>query len=102
MQDYETFLYLCTENILNTCIMVEVLRISNSYMDMLGNLPNEDKIDLITQLVKSIKKTVRPAKETKDIFARFSTNWGGNMTTEEYADMLRSENIESTRTVEAW
>ncbi len=33
---------------------------------------------------------------------RFSSDWGGDMTTEEYADMLRNENVENTRTVETW
>ncbi len=82
--------------------MIGTLRVSDTYMDMLGTLPNEDKLDLISQLVKSMKKAVAPTKEPKDVFARFSGNWGGDMTTEDYADMLRSENIESTRTVEAW
>lgn len=33
---------------------------------------------------------------------RFSSEWGGDMNTEEYADMLRNENVENTRTVETW
>ena len=33
---------------------------------------------------------------------RFSSDWGGDMNTEEYADMLRNENGENTRTVETW
>ena len=49
-----------------------------------------------------MKKAVTVKKERKDIFASFSNDWGGDMTTEEYADMLRSENVESTRTVETW
>ena len=82
--------------------MVGTLNVSDVYMDMLGTLPGEDKLDLISKLVKSMKKAVTPKVETKDIFARFSTDWGGDMSTEDYADMLRSENIESTRTVETW
>jgi hypothetical protein len=82
--------------------MVGTLRVSDVYMDILGTLPNEDKLDLISRLVQSMKKAVTVKKEQKDIFARFSNDWGGNMTTEEYADMLRSENVESTRTVETW
>ncbi len=69
-------------------------------MDMLETLPNEEKLDLISKLVKSMKKAVTVKKNPKDIFARFSSNWGGDMTTEDYADMLRSENVESTRTVD--
>ena len=65
-------------------------------------LPNEDKLDLISKLVKSMKKAVTVKKKPKDIFARFSNDWGGDMATEDYADMLRSENVESTRTVETW
>ena len=68
-------------------------------MDMLRALPNEDKLDLISELVKSMKKAVGIKKEPKDIFARFSSDWGGDMPTEDYADMLRSENVENTRTV---
>lgn len=82
--------------------MIGTLRASDVYMDMLRALPNEDKLDLISELVKSMKKAVSVKKEPKDIFARFSGDWGGDMNTEEYADMLRSENIESTRTVENW
>ena len=69
---------------------------------MLRALPNEDKLDLISELVRSMKKVVAVKKEPKNIFARFSSDWGGDITTEDYADMLRSENIESTRTVETW
>ena len=71
-------------------------------MDILGTLSNEDKLDLISKLLKSMKKAVKTKRETKDIFARFSNDWGGDMTTEEYADMLRNENVENTRTVETW
>ena len=69
---------------------------------MLETLPDEEKLDLISKLVKSMKKAVTVKKNPKDIFARFSSNWGGDMTTEDYADMLRSENVESTRTVDTW
>ena len=79
--------------------MIGSLKASDVYMDMLETLPDEEKLDLISKLVKSMKKAVTVKKNPKDIFARFSSNWGGDMTTEDYADMLRSENIESTRTV---
>ena len=69
---------------------------------MLGTLPREVKIDLITKLAKSMKDAVTPKKETETIFAHFSSDWGEGMSTEEYADMLRSENVVSTRTVEDW
>ncbi|MBQ6210488.1 MAG: hypothetical protein IJK42_12080 [Prevotella sp.] len=83
-------------------MMIETLKISDIYMDLLGSLPNEDKIDLISKLVKSMKKAVTPRAETKDIFAHFSNDWGGDMPTEEYADMLRRENVENSRTVDTW
>ena len=83
-------------------IMIGSLRASDVYMDILETLPNEEKLDLISKLVKSMKKAVTVKKKPKDIFARFSSDWGGDMTTEDYADMLRSENIESTRTVDTW
>ena len=82
--------------------MIGTINVNDVYMDLLGSLPNEDKIDLITRLVKSMKKTVSAKKEPKDIFACFSSDWGGDMSTEDYADMLRSENVEETRTVETW
>ena len=81
--------------------MIGTLKASDVYMDILDTLPNEEKLDLISKLVKSMKKAVI-VKKPKDIFARFSSNWGGDMTTEDYADMLRSENVESTRTVDTW
>lgn len=82
--------------------MIGSLKASDVYMDMLETLPDEEKLDLISKLVKSMKKAVTVKKNPKDIFARFSSNWGGDMTTEDYADMLRSENVESTRTVDTW
>lgn len=82
--------------------MIGTINVNDVYMDLLGTLPNEDKIDLITRLVKSMKKTVSAKKEPKDIFACFSGDWGGDMSTEDYTDMLRSENVEETRTVETW
>lgn len=82
--------------------MIGALKASDVYMEMLRELPNRDKLDLISALIKSMRKAVSIKKETKDIFARFSTDWGGDMATEDYADMLRSENVESTRTVETW
>lgn len=82
--------------------MIGTLRLSDVYMDMLGTLSNEDKLDLISELVKSMKKAVASENDSKNVFAHFSTDWGGDMTTEDYADMLRSENIENTRTIETW
>ena len=82
--------------------MIGSLKASDVYMDILDTLPNEEKLDLISKLVKSMKKAVTVKKNPKDIFARFSSNWGGDMSTEDYADMLRSENVESTRTVDTW
>jgi hypothetical protein len=82
--------------------MIGSINVSDVYMDILGSLPNEDKIDLISRLVKSMKKAVVPTKKNKDPFACFSSDWGGEMSTEDYADMLRSENVESMRSVETW
>lgn len=82
--------------------MVGTLKASDVYMDLLKTLSNEDKLELISELVKSMKKAVTRKKEPKDVFARFSSDWGGDMSTEEYADMLRSENVEDARTVETW
>ena len=82
--------------------MIGTLKATDVYMDLLKTLSNEDKLELISELVKSMKKAVTVKKEPKDVFARFSKDWGGDMPTEEYADMLRSENVENTRTVEIW
>ena len=69
---------------------------------MLAPLSNEDKLDLISKLVKSMKLTVTPNAKSKDIFAGFSGDWGDGLPTEKYADMLRRENISMARTVEDW
>ena len=66
---------------LNKCIMIGTLKASDVYMDILDTLPNEDKLDLISKLVKSMKKAVTVKKKPKDVFARFSNDWGGDMTT---------------------
>ncbi len=75
--------------------MVGTLDINNAYMEMLGSLSNEDKLDLISKLVKSMKKAVTKPSEPADTFAGFSRDWGDGMTTEEYADMLRQGNVEN-------
>ena len=71
--------------------MIGTINVNDVYMDILSSLPSEDKLDLISRLVKSMKKAVVSKDEPKDVFARFSSDWGGDMTTEAYADMLRSE-----------
>lgn len=71
--------------------MIGAIKLSDVYMDMLGTLSNEEKLDLISQLVKSMKKAVAPQTESKEIFDHFSADWGGDMSTEDYADMLRCE-----------
>ena len=82
--------------------MIGTFNINNAYMDMLSTLPNEDKLDLISKLIKSMKGAVATKEKSKDIFAKFSSDWGEGMSTEEYADMLRSENTENLRTVDNW
>lgn len=82
--------------------MTETINVSDVYMDMLGTLPNEDKLDLISKLVKSMKHAVIPKAESKDIFSTFSKDWGGDMATEDYANQLRHENVELTRTIDNW
>lgn len=49
-----------------------------------------------------MKGNIRTNNVKRDIFAGFSNDWGGDMASEDYADMLRNENIENTRTVESW
>ena len=82
--------------------MVGTIDINKAYMDMLTTLPNEDKLDLISRLVKSMKMTVASKAKTKDIFAGFSSDWGEGMSTEDYADMLRRDHINMARTVDDW
>lgn len=83
----------------NIAYHVRIDKSTDVYLDMLDTLPNADKLDLISKLVKSMKKAVGSTTQSKDIFASFSGDWGGDMTTEDYANMLRSENVESARTV---
>ena len=82
--------------------MIGTFNINDAYMDILATLPNEDKLDLISRLVNSMKKAVSKTKEPADQFSGFSNDWGGDMTTEEYSDMLRNKNIDNYRTIEAW
>ena len=49
----------------------------------------------LTKRISSKKNAVNP-------FVCFSNDWGGEMSTEDYADMLRSENVEGRRTVDTW
>ena len=82
--------------------MVGSFNINSAYMEMLTTLSNEDKIDLVSRLVKSMKTAIAPKAKAKDVFAGFSSDWGEGMTTEEYSDMLRNENTANLRTVENW
>ena len=45
--------------------MVGTLRVSDVYMDILSTLPNEDKLDIISRLVQSMKKAVTVKKSRK-------------------------------------
>ncbi len=82
--------------------MVGSININDVYMDILNKLSNEDKLDLISRLVKSMKRNVSTKVVRKDVFAGFSTDGGDDIPTEDYAEMLRSENIGDSRTVENW
>lgn len=82
--------------------MVGSININDVYMDILNKLSNEDKLDLISRLIKSMKRDVSTKVVRKDVFAGFSTDWGDDIPTEDYAKMLRSENIGDSRTVENW
>ena len=82
--------------------MVGTVKLSDIYMDILSTLPDEDKQDLISKLVDSMKRIVKARVSQQDPFAGFSSDWGGDMPTEKYADMLRSESVGDTRPVSAW
>lgn len=56
--------------------MVGSININDVYMDILNKLSNEDKLDLISRLVKSMKRDVSTKAVRKDVFASFSTDWG--------------------------
>ena len=57
--------------------MIGTLKANDVYMDLLETLPDDEKLDLISKLVKSMKKAVAVNKKPKDIFARFSSDWVG-------------------------
>lgn len=73
--------------------MIGTIDINKAYMDLLTSLPNEDKLDIISRLVKSMRLTVASKAKTEDLFAGFSSDWGEGMSTEEYADMLRCDSL---------
>ena len=71
-------------------------------MDIISTLPYNVKLYIRSKLIDSLKRDAANEELTEDPFATFSSNWGKGMSTEEYSEMLRTENIAENRDIELW
>lgn len=70
--------------------MEQTVRISDLYMPMLARLSDDDKLDIISKLVETMRSnsSVRPRKP--DLRTCFSREWENDKTTTQVADELRT------------
>lgn len=70
---------------------MSTISITDMYMDALASLSDEEKLDLITKLTRSIleKKKKTKSKGMK-VFECFHKDWGGEGKLEEIAEGLRN------------
>ena len=81
---------------------MNTLSITDIYMGVLNSLTDEDKIDLASKLLASIKKKVRPRVSDKaDPFSGLSDAWDDGRAPEEIAEDLRNER-RFTRNIQNW
>ena len=81
---------------------MNTLSITDIYMGVLNSLTDEDKIDLASKLLASIKKKVHPRISDKaDPFFGLSDAWDDGRAPEEIAEDLRNER-RFTRNIQNW
>lgn len=69
---------------------MSAISITDMYMDALASLSDEEKLDLITKLTRSILDKKKKAKiNGMEAFDCFHKDWGGDKNPEEIADELR-------------
>ncbi len=65
-------------------------RVSDFYMPMLARLSDDDKLDIISKLVITMRSKTKVEKTKPDIRTCFSGEWENDKTTTEVADELRA------------
>ncbi len=70
--------------------MKQAVRVSDFYMPMLARLSDDDKLDIISKLVVTIRSKSTVEKAKPDLRTCFSGNWENEKTTTQVADELRA------------
>lgn len=80
---------------------MSTISITDMYMDALVSLSDEEKLDLITKLIRSMWNKKRTAKaKGMEVFDCFHKDWGGEGKPEEIAEDLRNSRSFSRNEVE--
>lgn len=70
--------------------MEQITRVSDFYMPMLTRLSDDDKLDIISKLVITIRSKSNIKKVKPDIRTCFSGEWDNDKSTSQVADELRA------------
>lgn len=70
--------------------MEQTARVSDLYMPMLARLSDDDKLDIISRLVVTIRSKTKQERPRPDIRTCFSGEWENEKTTTQVADELRA------------
>ncbi len=71
--------------------MEQTLRFSDLYMPMLARLSDDDKLDIISKLVVTIRSKSKAEKAKRpDISTLFSGDWENDVPADELADRYRA------------
>lgn len=70
--------------------MEKTARVSDLYMPMLARLSDDDKLDIISRLVITIRNSSKAEKAKPDLRTCFSGEWENDKTTTQVADEWRA------------
>ena len=70
--------------------MEQAIRISDLYMPMLARLSDDDKLDIISKLVVTMRSKPTVGRAKPDLRTCFSGEWENEKTTTQVADELRA------------
>lgn len=73
--------------------MEQTARISDLYMPMLERLSDDDKLDIISKLITSMRQKTRKEKNIPDLRTCFSGDWENGKSTIEIDDELRADRV---------
>ncbi len=73
--------------------MEQTARISDLYMPMLERLSDDDKLDIISKLITSMRQKTHKENNIPDLRTCFSGDWENGKSTIEIDDELRADRV---------